>query len=86
MNVEGSYFSTANATIMLQKFSDSVPDGEPIDAIPTGGSDSGNTFRYDSSDNHYIFNLNTKDLEQGTWQIIVDLDDGSLKTAFISVK
>lgn len=86
MNALGGYVSTANATIMLQMFSGSVPVGEPIDATPAGGSDSGITFRYDATANQYIFNLNTINLSQGTWQIIARLDDGSVKTAFLSLK
>lgn len=46
-------------------------------AVSTSAASSGNTFRYDSTSNQYIFNLNTKDLTAGTIQIRIDLGDGT---------
>jgi hypothetical protein len=43
-------------------------------------------FRYDSTSNQYIFNLGTKSLSRGTWQIKVVLDDGTTKTVLISLR
>jgi hypothetical protein len=34
----------------------------------------GNTFRYDPTSDQYIFNLATKSLSQGDWQIHIDGD------------
>jgi hypothetical protein len=56
-------------------------------ADSTSAADSGNTFRYDSSGGQYIFNLSTKGLSTGTWQIGVDLGDGGPRhTVLISLK
>lgn len=83
----GAYITTAKATISLQKYSNDTPYGDAIDALSTTGADAGNLFRYDSIENQYIFNLNTKNLSLGTWQIRVVLDDGTeAKTSFISLK
>lgn len=37
-----------------------------------------NIFRYDSTDNQYIFNLNMKYYKSGTYQIKIDLGDGTI--------
>lgn len=85
-DANGNSISTANATLKLQFFSNNEPVGESIKARSTGGDDAGNTFRYSISDSQYIFNLNTKGLTQGTWQIKAVFDDGTVKTSLISVK
>lgn len=85
-DASGNYVPNAIATISLQKYSSAIPDGDTIVAVSTTGADAGNTFRYDSTENHYIFNLNTKSLSVGTWQIIVTLDDETVKTTFVSLK
>ena len=82
----GDYVSTAVATIVLQKLSNNTPVGEPLEPESTSGADVGNTFRYDSEGNLYIYNLSTKGLSSGTWQIKVTLDDGSIHTIEISFK
>jgi hypothetical protein len=51
--------------------------GEAIPATSTSAADSGNLFRYDSLSGQYLFNLSTKALAQGTWQIRIDLQDAS---------
>jgi hypothetical protein len=80
------YVSTALATLTLQQFSDDTPIGDPIAVESTSGADTGNTFRYDFTNDQYIFNLNTNSLSTGTWQLKVQLDDGTTKTGFIKFK
>jgi hypothetical protein len=58
--------------------------GTEMDAISTSVADSGNLFRYDGS--QYIFNLATKSLSVGTWQIRIALDDGISKYIIISLR
>jgi len=82
----GSFISFANATLLVQKYSDDLPAGDPIEALSTSGADTGNVFRYDTETNQYVFNLSTSGLSQGTCQIRASLDDGSVKTAFVSLK
>lgn len=58
---------------------------DPIDAlsnVPT----SGNIFRYDFTDNQYIYNLLTDVLSVGIWQALVTLDDGEVYTVSIRIK
>ncbi|GAB4362793.1 MAG: hypothetical protein Kow00128_02910 [Deltaproteobacteria bacterium] len=73
----GHFAADVTARLVLQKFSDGVPVGEPIDATPAGGSDSGNIFRYDVTANQYVYNLKTGGFSAGTWKVIVFLEDGS---------
>jgi hypothetical protein len=84
-NAQGNYVSTAIATISVQQFSGEDPVGDPI-VLSANGADTGNMFRYDAAGNLYIFNLGTKDLVQGTWQIRAALDDGTVKSVFIQLK
>jgi hypothetical protein len=82
----GNYISTANATLMLQEYAGSLPIGNPIPAASTSGGNAGSIFRYDSVDKQYVYNLGTKGLSPDTWQLVVMLDDGTKKTAFINLK
>ncbi|MFH1001879.1 MAG: PxKF domain-containing protein [bacterium] len=81
----GNFISTAIARIYLSKVSNDV-SGTEIEAASVGEANSGNLFRYSSSDNQYIFNLGTKSLSRGTWRIRIELDDGSSKYVDISLK
>ena len=85
-DTNGSSIATATATMALQRYSDDEPVGDPIEVTSTSSADTGNMFRYSSGDSQYIYNLNTKGLSSGTWQIRVSLDDGTVKTTFISLK
>ena len=85
-DVNQTYVSTAIATLTLQQFSEESPVGEIIEVESTSGADDGNTFRYASDNEQYIFNLNTKSLSPGTWQLQVRLDDGTTKTGIINLK
>ena len=46
----------------------------------------GNLFRYDPASGQYIFNWGTKGLTSGTYQLRVDLGDGSGHVVFASLK
>ena len=71
------------AQIFVAKLSNSIV-GDELEPASTSGADVGNTFRY--SDGQYIFNLNTKSLSQGTWQVRIDLKDGVTYSVLISLK
>lgn len=77
--------STAIANINVSKITDNVT-GTEIEALSTSSSTSGNLFRYDSTNQQYIFNLNTKPLSKGTFLLIVRLDDGTEHSVQISLK
>ena len=82
----GAVVSTATGTVTVQQFSGSEPVNDPIDGVSSGGSNSGDFFRYDSTSSQYIFNLSTQPLPTGTWQVQAHLDDGSVHTVMIGLK
>jgi uncharacterized repeat protein (TIGR03803 family) len=73
------------ATIYVARVSDTIV-GVEFEPISTSAADTGNTFRYTAG--QYIFNLSTKALAEGAWQIRVDLHDEApvAHTLVISVK
>jgi len=85
VDVNGNYVTDATARLYLAKVEDGVV-GDDIEAIPSGNSNEGNLFRYDESGDLYIFNLSTDELSIGTWQLRVELDDGTSKYVTITLK
>lgn len=84
-DVAGNEVNYAVASLTLQQYSDDIPTGDPYDATPTCGADSGNFFRYDSEGKQYMYNLSTKPVGfvEGDWMIIVNLDDGTERQIMI---
>jgi hypothetical protein len=80
----GLSVATAVAHLSLQMYAGGMPVGTPIDATPPGNADAGDLFRYDG--NQYIYNLSTKALAVGTWQLQVRLDDGTVHSVAIGLK
>ena len=60
--------------------------GTMLEAISTSNATIGNLFRYDATSGQYIFNLNTKTLSAGTYQLRIDLGDSVLRTVNISLR
>jgi len=79
------FIGNARAEIWLQQYSGDQPVGALIPGKAKGQSASGNLFKYNKTLKAYHFNLDTKDLALGEWQIIVRLDDGTEETAFIEL-
>lgn len=71
------------ARLYLAKWSDGVI-GTEEEAGSTSAADSGNMFRY--TDGEYLFNLGTRPLSSGTWQLRVDLGDGVPHIVMFSVR
>lgn len=72
-----NYVKDAKATLTLVKVNN---DGSEADAavISTSAATEGNLFRYDLSDNQYIFNLGTKTLEEGKYKLVITIElDGA---------
>jgi len=51
-----------------------------------GNGTNENIFRYDNKNNQYVFNMKTKNLTAGTYELKIELDDGTTKIATISLK
>ena len=87
LGCSGVPVTTGAHTVQLQKVSNATDATIPIDATPTDGATLGNVFRLDDATlGTWHFNLSTKSLSKGVWQIRVTLADGSLHTAYIELK
>lgn len=84
-DANGNFVTNAVAQIFLARVTGEV-FGEEKDAVSTSNATTGNLFRYDSTDNQYIFNWGTRGLSTGTWQIRIVLDDGSIHTVLIGLR
>ena len=60
--------------------------GDTFEATSTSNATTGNLFRYDATSGQYIFNLGTKTLSPGMYQLRVDLGDGVPHTVSISLR
>jgi DNA/RNA endonuclease G (NUC1) len=76
--------ANATAKLWLAKVVNNVPGAE-FPAESSGNSNTGNLFRHDGN-GQYSFNLSTKDLSTGTYQLRVDLADGVLRTVLITLR
>ncbi|HET6404118.1 MAG TPA: HYR domain-containing protein [Candidatus Thermoplasmatota archaeon] len=76
---------TATVKVSMQKLSNGIYGAE-VEATSTSGADSGNTFRWSSTDGQYIYNLATKPLSEGTWFVKVDFGNGDVRETKISLR
>jgi hypothetical protein len=54
--------------------------------IPTNGATGGSTFRYDASNNQYIFNWDTSSATRGCFNLVVDFADGSTYATIVKLQ
>jgi hypothetical protein len=80
----GGHATTTNliARLHLAKVSNGIV-GSELEAGALVDADSGNVFR--CKDGSYSYNLGTKGLSPGTWQLRVDMGDGAMHSAIISL-
>jgi len=70
--------------IAVAKWSSSTTPATPIDATPTDAATEGDQARATGDEWH--FNLSTKPLSRGVWQIVVTLEDGTTRSVFVELK
>jgi hypothetical protein len=82
----GASSGVTNATVRLTlaKVVDGVP-GNEFPATSNGSSNANSLFRYDAREGQYIFNLSTRELTAGTYQLRVDTGDGVSRTVLITL-
>jgi len=85
LDANGTPFGSATAKISVVQLKGAPPATTPVD-LETGSTDTGNLFRFDTTSQQYIFNLNTKVLSAGTWRIDVSLDSGALQSVQIGLR
>jgi hypothetical protein len=72
------------ARVLIAKVSNQVI-GDDVEVVSTSTASTGNLFRYDALSGQYLFNLGTKGLSVGTYQIRIDLGDGVSRTVLVSI-
>jgi lysophospholipase L1-like esterase len=78
--------ATARLSTVRSYSAEMVPD-EQVEEAPTNvAATSGNLFRYDPSERQYVFNLSTRGMKAGTYQLFIALDDGKQYTAIITLR
>ena len=60
--------------------------GEVNEAVSTASASPGNLFRYDAAGGQYVFNLGTKAMSPGRYQLRADLGDGLPRTVTVGLK
>lgn len=80
----GAAVTSATARFYLQQYSNSEPVGDPVEVTSSSEADIGNYFRV--ADGAYLYNLNTRDLSVGRYQIQVVLDDDSTNAIWLDLK
>jgi hypothetical protein len=75
--------TNAVATLSWTKTSSKVT-GTDLETVSTCSASTGETFKYSSGE--YVFNLATKTLSTGTWQLSINLGDGVSRTVNISLE
>lgn len=85
LSEENAGITDATAKLLYAKISDNVT-GTEADAGTTAAASTDNLFRYDETNDQYIYNWGTKGLEAGTYQLRIDLGDGTTNTVRVSLK
>lgn len=80
----GAPVSGAVAYVHVAEVTNAI-DGTYVEAVSTSAADNGNQFR-ETTPGGYMFNLSTKSLSKGTWDVIVTLEDGTSYKTLISLK
>lgn len=83
-DASGAAVTSAAVRLFLYPVSDDVPAEEPLEIQATGNEDSGNMFRL--TEDHYQYNLSTKNLSAGSYQVRAAPDDGTFRTAPLALK
>lgn len=74
-----------DARLYARRVGTQPPAGE-VAATSTSQATTGNLFRYSPSDRQYIFDLATKGLAPGTYELRVDLGDGVSRTVTVTLR
>jgi len=74
----------ATAKISVSKINSIV--GSVNESVFKDTQTSGNLFKYDLWTNQYEFKLKTKDLSKGTYQITININDGTEYKVIIGLK
>ena len=87
LTAESAAISDATAKLYVAQVSNGIA-GPEAEAVSTSAATAGNLFRYDADSDRYVFNWSTKALQtgMGTYQLRIDLGDGTTNTVFVSLR
>jgi hypothetical protein len=78
---------TATATLSVFRIMNIVTGTvEEVTTVSPGEANTDNIFRYDPASQQYIYNWATKGLSQGTYQLRITINDGTVHTVNLSLK
>jgi hypothetical protein len=79
--------ATATARLARVRTYDGEYNPEEVaEAVTNVAATTGDIFRYDSREQQYIYNLSTRGMAPGTYQLFIGLDDGKQYTAVIQLR
>lgn len=84
-DAEGSFVSSAIAKLTYVKTGSTIYSSVN-EVVSTAASTTDNFFRYDTTGQQYIFNLSTKNLSEGSYQLRITLEDGQIYTVQIGIR
>lgn len=84
-DINGVNVATATAKLSYNNVSSTIT-GDDLKPITSDTATTGGNFKYDSKNMWYYYNLDSKLLKTGTWQITADINDGSSYTMNISIQ
>ncbi len=73
-DAKGNFISTAVAKLYVAKIKNGVVGIDEI-SFSSSNADNNNQFRYDNTNNQYIYNLSTNNFFIGSWRLKIILDD-----------
>ncbi len=82
---DGYSVPNVKATLRLRKVQDGILGGT-VALLLSSAANTGALFRYDESNQQYIYNLSTANLSKGIWQISVDLEDWAEYNVIINLR
>ncbi|MDA2921757.1 hypothetical protein MYX07_00640 [Patescibacteria group bacterium AH-259-L07] len=84
-DAQENFISGIQPLIYIAEIINGVPQPEQP-AVSSGKANLDNIARYDLDKNQYVFNLSTKDLSPGQYQIRADLGDESIQTITVTLE
>lgn len=84
---DGTIVTNAVANLFVAMTSNlTIGTTDMTDATASGGSDTGNLFRFDPTSGQYIYNLSTGGFASGTWLIRAIINDGTVHNVLFSIR
>jgi hypothetical protein len=85
LDCNGNNITSASVSISIHKIIDTIEGTEEeLSVAASGNANAANLFRV--ADDHYIYNLSTKDYTAGIYKVVAEMDNGEASTVRFSLK